>query len=132
VRVRVLLITGLLALTAAADTPQLTALTLLEPGEWTLRSTDKGMPPRTLCLGDSRLLLQLQHPGINCHQFVVANQDSVATVNYTCPGAGQGRTTVRVETPRLMHVDSQGIAGNAPFDWSMEGRRTGSCQAASR
>jgi hypothetical protein len=48
-------------------------------------------------------------------------------VHYTCPGAGHGRTTVRVETPRLVQIESQGMARNEPFAIRLEGRRTGNC-----
>jgi len=123
------IMTGAFALIGAADTPQLTALSTIESGQWVLRSTTPGAPPKTFCLGDARLLLQLQHPAASCSRFVIANDARSATVHYTCPGAGHGRTTISVETPRLIHVDSQGIANNAPFDWSLIGRRAGACPA---
>ena len=37
------------------------------------------------------------------------------TVNYVCPGMGRGRTILRVETPRLVQIDSQGLHNGAPF-----------------
>jgi hypothetical protein len=114
-------------LTAAADTPPLTALAQIEPGLWTLRSNAAGVAPRTLCVTDPRVLLQLQHPGASCSRFVIANQPTIATVHYSCAGAGNGRTTVRVETPRLIHVESQGVAANALFNWSIEARKAGAC-----
>jgi len=125
--VRVLFALGALMLTAAADAPVLTALAKIEPGQWTLRSADGHTPPRTMCVADPRILLQLQHSGVACSRFVIENEPGVTTVHYTCPSAGHGRTTVRVETPRLIHVDSQGISGGAPFDWSFEGRKSGTC-----
>ncbi len=132
--VRSLVILGALALGGAADTPApptptLVALTTIESGQWTLRSSAPGVAPRTMCLGDPRLLLQIQHPGATCTRFVIANEPKLSTVYYSCPGAGHGRTSVRVETPRLIHVDSQGTADNAPFNWTFEGRRTGACPA---
>lgn len=118
---------GGFALMAAADAPQLTAFSAIESGQWVLRSTTPGVPPKTYCLGDARLLLQIQHPSAACSRFVIANDARTAIVHYTCPGAGHGRTTITVETPRLIHVDSQGIANNAPFNWSLTGRRAGAC-----
>lgn len=120
---------GGFALIGATDAPQLTALTAIESGQWVFRSATPGVAPKTFCLGDARLLLQIQHPAAACSRFVIANDPRAATVHYTCPGAGHGRTTVSVETPRLIQVDSQGIANNAPFDWSLTGRRTGPCPA---
>lgn len=114
----------------AGDAPQLTALSVIESGQWVLRAPTPGAPPRSMCLGDARALLQLQHPTAACSRFVIANDPRTATVHYTCPGAGHGRTTIRVETPRLIHIDSQGIANNAPFDWTLEGRRTGACSVS--
>ena len=49
------------------------------------------------------------------------------TVNYTCPGIGRGRTTIRVETPRLVQIDSQGLDRGAPFALRAEARRIGPC-----
>ena len=118
------------ALTGAADAPQLVALSHLEPGQWTLRALDGRMSPRSICLGDVRVLLQLQHPGASCSRFIIANDPSMTIVHYTCPGAGHGRTEVRVETPRLMQIESQGIAANTPFDWTLEARHTGPCAPA--
>jgi hypothetical protein len=54
-----------------------------------------------------------------------------ATVHYSCPGSGWGRTTVRVETPRLARVETQGIAGKAPFAFTAEARRVGACDSVS-
>jgi hypothetical protein len=120
------------ALVGAADTPQLTALSIIESGQWVLRSTVAGVPPRTICVGDPRLLLQMQHPAAMCSRFVIANDPRQAKVHYNCAAAGYGWTTVRVESPRLIHIDSQGIANKAPFDWSLEGRRVGLCPATAR
>lgn len=124
---RIAIMAGAFTLGGAAEAPRLTALAGLEPGQWVLRSATPGTAPVTICLGDPRLLLQIQHRAAACSQFVIANDPTATTVHYTCPGAGHGRTTIRVETPRLIHVDSQGIANNAPFDWTLEGRRVGQC-----
>jgi hypothetical protein len=117
------------AQTAAAEVP-LTALSQLEPGQWSL--TSPGARPRSICLTDPRVLLQLQHTGIACSRYVIANEKAVTVVHYTCPGAGHGRTEVKVETPRLIQIQSQGISDNAPFDWAMEGRLTGACASTAR
>jgi hypothetical protein len=51
-------------------------------------------------------------------------------VQYSCANAGNGRTTVRVETPRLVQIESQGTVNREPFSIQLEGRRTGGCGAA--
>jgi hypothetical protein len=105
--------------------PPLSALMTLEPGLWQLRTA--GEPPRSICVADPHTLVQLRHKANACTRLVIANEKSAATVHYSCPGAGWGRTTVRVETPRLARIDSQGIADNAPFAFVTEARRVGPC-----
>ena len=129
--VRILIAGAAFGLGSAADAPPMAALSRLEPGQWTLTAHDRHAPARTVCLGDSRVLLQLQHTGEVCSRFVIANDPNKTVVHYTCPGDGHGRTTIRVETPRLAQIESQGIDGREPFDWTLEARRTGSCQISS-
>jgi hypothetical protein len=109
--------------------PRLTALAKLEPGQWMLRTRGHASETRSICVTDAAILLQPRHGGAACSRFVIANDDRAATVHYTCPGAGHGRTTLRVENPRLIQIESQGIAEKEPFAFDMEGRRTGACPA---
>ena len=109
-----------------ASAPTLAALSSVETGQWQLRSRD-GTENRSMCVADARALLQVRHGRATCSRFVIANDARTSTVHYTCPGAGHGRTTIRVETPRLIQIDSQGIADNEPFALQFEGRRTGAC-----
>lgn len=81
-----------------------------------------------MCVADASTLIQLQHPNAACTRFVLDDQATAGTVHYTCPGAGHGQTTIRVETSALIHIDSQGISENAPFNMSIEARRTGPCR----
>lgn len=129
IRFLILPVIGLLA--TAAEAPQLAALGQLQPGKWTLTSRDDGVPARSVCIGDPRVLLQLRQPVATCTRFVIANDRDVSTVHYTCPGSGSGRTTVRVETPRLAQVSTQGLVNGTPFDLAFEARRTGDCTAVS-
>lgn len=116
------------ALADAAQAPELVALTKLERGQWELKPLGERGPARRICLGDPRALLQLRHVGeAGCSRFIIANDSRTATVHYTCPGAGHGRTTVTVTTPRALRIETQGIADNAPFDVAFEARRTGGC-----
>jgi len=129
---RLLLILGgsaaVLLLGAAANAP-IQAFGRIEPGEWQLRALDGSAPARKLCIDDAYDLIQLRHPGAACSRFVLANEPQTATVHYTCTGAGYGRTTIRVETPQLVHIDSQGLANQSPFQVALEGRRLGKCSA---
>lgn len=109
-----------------ARAPQPAALARLAPGAWLLRDADDGSQ-RELCVRDGRELLQLQHEGIVCSRFVIEDLPARATVHYTCPAAGHGRTSVSVVTPRSARIETQGIAGGLPFERSFEARRTGEC-----
>jgi hypothetical protein len=51
-------------------------------------------------------------------------------VTYDCAQAGQGRTALRVETARLVQIDSQGVSGGTPFAMTLEARRVGACKTA--
>jgi len=101
-------------------------LTRLESGQWELRAAAGGRIA-SICLGNPILLTQPQHGAAPCTRDVVAADENSITVNYVCPGAGRGRTTIRFETPRLVQIDSQGVDRGAPFALRAEARRTGPC-----
>jgi hypothetical protein len=109
---------------AASDLP---ALAKLEPGQWTLTSRDVPTASRKLCMADARAFVQIEHRNASCSRFVIASNPKEATVHYTCPGQGHGRTTVRTESARLAQIETQGITGGAPFSESFEARRSGDC-----
>ena len=113
---------------AAADGT--TLLQSLERGLWQLRAVGggaSGAAASQLCLGDPRMLAQIQHGTANCtHQLVDSTATSV-TISYSCKGAGQGLTTIRKESGRLIQIQSQGISNSSPFSFSVEGRRSGGC-----
>lgn len=108
---------------------EIAALQTLLPGQWSLRGRDATSPSRSLCIKDMRELLQIQHGRAQCSRFVISNAPNQTTVHYTCPGQGHGQTTLRVETSRLVQIDSQGVIANEPFAVLFEGRRTGECQS---
>lgn len=118
---------SVVAWAAPAQAPGFTALKTLEHGQWELREV--GGATRTTCLGDPATLFQQRHRGAQCSRLVIENTATSATVNYSCPGTGNGRTTISVETPRLIHIQSQGLESGMPFDLEVEGRLTGACTA---
>lgn len=129
-RMTALLATGLVAM-ALADISVAAgpvALTGLEEGQWDLRSRDPAEPVQRICVKDFQQLLQLRHQGQSCKQFVVEDRPGHLTVTYNCPRTGHGRTDLRVETPRLVQIDTQGVADGFPFAMSLEARRTGLCK----
>ncbi|WP_414903225.1 DUF3617 domain-containing protein [Sphingomonas flavalba] len=122
-------LSGGAAALAVAPQPvaRLKALASVEPGRWQLKPYDGVGPARSICIAEAASLLQVQHPGSNCTRFVIDDQPASATVHYTCPGNGHGRTTIKVETSRLLDISSQGISANAPFNMRYEARRVGAC-----
>lgn len=119
---------GLIAVAApvfAFALPESEALSKLERGRWQLR--DAAGETRSICLGDPTALVQLEHPGVGCEQEIVADGKGSATIQYSCPGHGYGHTTIRVETPRLARVDTQGLADGRPFSYRAEARKVGAC-----
>lgn len=118
--------TGLLA-PAAAQGPSLTMLGTLQDGQWDVRFRD-GADSRRVCLRSGHELIQLKHGESGCSRFVVEDGANAVTVQYTCRGNGYGRTSIRRESPSLVQIDSQGIAGGLPFEFSAEARRVGTCR----
>lgn len=117
---------GALMAPAAAQAPGLAMLDGLSPGQWQLRFRD-GSPPKKICIRNGRELIQLRHPRNDCSRYVVEDGASEVTVQYTCKGSNYGRTSIRRESASLAQVESQGIAGGLPFQFSAEARRTGAC-----
>lgn len=115
----------------AATSPTV-AVGQIQPGQWQLREGGSTAPPRLVCLGDADQLIQLQHPGMACARFVVDDLPRTATVNYSCPGAGHGRTMIHLETPKSFHLETQGIVSGAPFDMAFDARRLGDCTPPAR
>jgi hypothetical protein len=119
-----------LALAAPATGPR--ALNALETGLWELKGVGTDTTSQRLCISDMRQLLQPLDIQPICKQFVGEDVADRVTASFDCAAQGQGRTSVRVETPRLAQIESQGIAGGRPFSMRMEARRVGACQAALR
>jgi hypothetical protein len=113
------------AIAHPANGPTFAALAKIERGQWQLRGT--GSPARSICIADPTILFQLRGKPAGCSRLVIENTAASATVNYSCSNGAHGRTTIAVETPRLMRIDSQGVEGGAPFVIEIEARRTGGC-----
>lgn len=99
----------------------------LEAGQWELRSGAGNARIAAICLGNPILLTQPRHGAAPCTRDVVAADSDSMTVNYSCPGQGRGRTTLRFETPRLVQIDSQGLDHGMPFAMRAQARRIGPC-----
>lgn len=104
----------------------LAMLGTLSKGEWTVKQRG-GAPDRKICVRSGAELIQIMHRESGCSQYVVEDGSARVTVQYTCPGNGYGRTSIRKETGVLVQLESQGIHSGMPFEITAEGRRTGGC-----
>lgn len=117
----------LAAVPAAGQRQSLVMLDRLQAGQWELVARDGSRVRERICLRDGRRLIQLRHPASACDRLVVEDSAAEVTVQYTCRGQGFGRTSIRMEHRRLIQVETQGIAGGLPFEFSAEGRYLGAC-----
>jgi hypothetical protein len=115
---------------AYAQDSSLSIIESIERGMWQFRllgGSAATSPVGQLCVGDVSRLAQLQHGITDCDHYVVRTTSNSVTVSYSCKGQGQGLTTIRKESGKLIQIQSQGIRNNAPFSFSVEARKTGSC-----
>lgn len=122
-----LLAASLLVTPVMAAAPDLGVLKDLQKGLWDVRFRDGGQV-RKVCVRTGRELMQLGHRTANCPGKVISSTGSSATLQYQCSGNGHGHTDIRRETAVLVQIESRGIAGGRPFDFSAEARRIGSCK----
>lgn len=111
----------------AGQKRSLAMLDSLADGRWEMRVRGERASPQRMCLQDGRQLIQLRHADLNCERTIVEDTSDAVTVQYTCRGQGYGRTHIRRETPQLVQLDSQGVAGGLPFEFTAEVRRVGEC-----
>lgn len=115
------------AVAVNAQSTQLGMLDQLERGGWVIALRNVQAPDQKICLSTGHELIQLRHSGLKCRSVVVDDTPNEVTVQYSCPGAGYGRTNIRRETNRLVQIDSQGIENGLPFAFAAEARWSGSC-----
>lgn len=116
----------LLALAAAAPPA---ALTTTLPGLWEISGQPLSPTPVKMCIADIASLAQLEHRRSRCTRVVIRDKPAAAEIHYTCAGGGFGRSTMKLITPRSLRVETQGIAGSAPFNYVFLARRIGDCPA---
>lgn len=108
--------------------PKLAALATIQPGQWDLDSD--AAHSKSMCVTDPAALLQIAHQGPVCSRFIIANDAKTATVSYSCKTGGYGQTNLRVGEDGSVHIRTQGILNNAPFDYSATAKRAGACTVA--
>ena len=119
---------GALAGAAGAQPTQLTMLERLERGGWELAFRDDAAGRGNICLATGRELIQLRHARLKCRSTIVDDTPQAVTVQYSCPGNGYGRTSIRRESDRLVQIEAQGIENGLPFAFAAEARWVGSCR----
>ena len=121
---------GALGMTAiAAGAVQIAALADVAPGEWQLKEIG-GTETKSVCLADPAQLFQIQHAAATCKRTVIDSAAKAATVQYTCAAGGSGRTTLTVRSSQSIKVETQGMAGGAPFAFDYDAKRIGDCPGA--
>lgn len=113
-----------------AQTAPANMLDTLEHGMWQFRAIGGGPTGSAidkLCVGNTAKLAQIQHASNDCKQLVLRSSPNSVTISYSCRGIGQGTTTIRKESSRLIHIDSQGVKDSSPFAFNVEARMVGAC-----
>jgi hypothetical protein len=119
---------ALFALPAAGAPSGAGALASLEKGRWQVREMGNALPAAAICLGDPAQLVQFVHRGGQaCRAEILESAGNSLTVQYRCPASGFGHSHVRVETPRTVRVETQGLRNGRPFSYRLEARRVGAC-----
>jgi hypothetical protein len=116
-----------LAAPAIGQRSGLAMLDQIESGRWEIRLRDGSRRSYPICVESGRELIQLRHEAMQCERQIVEDLRDEVTVQYTCRGRGYGRTSLRRETPRLVQIETQGIAEGLPFEFAAEARKIGPC-----
>ncbi len=120
-------LTGLAVAPAVAQAPDFALLEGLQKGEWEIRFRD-GLPTKRICVRSGRELIQLRHQGQTCGRYSTEPEQDEVTVQYSCRAKGYGRTNLRMETERLVQLESHGVADGLPFHFTAEARHMGACR----
>ncbi|MES2755282.1 MAG: DUF3617 family protein [Pseudomonadota bacterium] len=98
----------------------------ITPGVWQLQQID-GPDRRQLCVANLGTLLKVSETGGHCSRAVMDSDGRTMTVHYACNGSGRGRNVLTVRSASSIRLETQGVAGGAPFAVDYDGRRVGSC-----
>jgi hypothetical protein len=106
------------------------ALAPISGGLWEISGLPGAKTPLRQCVADVVSLAQFEHRGRNCSREVITDAPSSTVIQYSCGSAGFGRSQVDVVTPRSLRISTQGISDNLPFNYVLQARRIGDCQAS--
>ena len=116
----------MVSVATAGAANDLAMLRQLESGSWVLRYRE-GSGVRKMCVRSGLELLALRQIAGDCRRTIVEDRGDRVTVQYSCPGRGYSRTSVRRESETLVQIESQGLEGGVPYTIAAEARRAGSC-----
>jgi hypothetical protein len=117
---------AVLALTAAQQPP---ALSGIKAGLWELNGYPGAKAPTRECIADVRTFARLEHRAANCTSNVISDNGKSMVVEYSCGGAGFGRSKIDVITPRSLRINTQGISSRVPFNYVLQAHRLDDCTA---
>jgi hypothetical protein len=123
--------TGVAAALASAAPQRPSVFSQTLPGMWEISGAPGAKAPTRQCLADIALLAQYEHRNQTCVRRLIADRPSSSTIEYSCGGAGFGRTDIVAITPRSLRIGTQGISGGLPFNYVLQVRRMGDCPGQS-
>jgi hypothetical protein len=115
---------AVLALTAAQQPPVLSGL---KAGLWELDGLPGARAPSRECVADVRMFARLEHRAATCTSKVISDDGKSTVVEYSCGGAGFGRSKIDVITPRSLRISTQGISNRMPFNYVLQAHRLDDC-----
>jgi hypothetical protein len=116
---------GLIAVLGAAQRPS--ALGQSTPGLGEVTGVPESNVPVRQCLADVTALAQFEHRRKICKRSVISDTGSSTVISYSCGNGEFGQSKLTVLTPRSMRIETQGIADQAPFNYTLQARRIGDC-----
>jgi hypothetical protein len=115
------------ALTLAAAQPP-SALSQVQPGLWEISGAPGTKRPVRQCIASLATLARFEHRSKNCNARILKDAGNATLVEYSCGGAGFGRSDIEVLTPRSLRISTQGISDGLPFNYVLQARRIDDCQ----
>jgi hypothetical protein len=115
-----------LLLVAAAGQPR--ALEAAVPGVWEISGIPGLRADARRCVQSAAALAVVEHRGQACASSLVSEQGTSAVIHYSCKGGGFGQSKLTLITPRSLRIETQGISRGAPFNYTVQARRSGNCR----
>src|SRR5947209_5298543 len=103
------------------------ALAQATAGKWEISGVPGEKAPLVQCIADVAALTQFEHRGRSCSRTTISDDGNSTIVQYSCGGAGFGRSEVEVITPRSLKISTQGISESSPFNYVLQAHRLGDC-----